>query len=182
MTASVGERQSVDRDAFLARLHDEHRTNLLKFTRRLLPRDPHRAEDVVQECMLRAWRNSEVLSGERVSVRAWLFTVARNVIVDWSRRDRARPLVFGDDDFDQLPGRRDFADEVVERCVVVEGLAELTPTQRQALTQVYWLDLTRQRAATVAGVPVGTVKSRVHNATIAITEALAGHGVTAAGW
>ncbi|KOV86475.1 sigma-70 family RNA polymerase sigma factor, partial [Nocardia sp. NRRL S-836] len=80
-----------------------HREHLLRFTRRLLPGDPHRAEDVVQECMLRAWRHREQLSADGVVVRSWLFTVARNLIVDWIRRDRARPVIFGDDDFDLLP-------------------------------------------------------------------------------
>ncbi|MEU3622137.1 sigma-70 family RNA polymerase sigma factor [Amycolatopsis coloradensis] len=173
---------SADGNAFLAALHAEHREPLLRFTRRLLPVDPHRAEDVVQECLFRAWRNSETLSAKGTSVRGWLFTVARNLIVDWARRDNARPVLFGDDDFDLLPGRVDFADEVVERCVIEEGLARLTPMQREALEHVYRLDRTRQRAAVSIGVPVGTVKSRVHHAKIAMTEVLACHGVTAAGW
>ncbi len=172
----------ADGNVFLASLHTEHREHLLRFTRRLLPTDPHRAEDIVQECLFRAWRNSETLAGKGGSVRAWLFTVARNLIVDWSRRDNARPVVFGDDDFDLLPGGTDFADEVVERCVVEEGLAQLTPMQREALEQVYRHDRTRQRAAVSIGVPVGTVKSRVHHARIAMTEVLACSGVTAAGW
>ncbi|GAA2793049.1 sigma-70 family RNA polymerase sigma factor [Crossiella cryophila] len=166
----------------VAELHAEHREVLLRFARRLLPGDPHRAEDVVQECMLRAWRNSETLAAKDARVRAWLFTVARNLIVDWARRDNARPVLLDDDDFDALPSGTDFADEVLERCVVDQGLARLNPMQRQALEQVYRLDQTRLRAAAVIGVPVGTVKSRVHHATIAMTEALAAHGVTAAGW
>ncbi|GAA4553135.1 sigma-70 family RNA polymerase sigma factor [Amycolatopsis samaneae] len=182
VTSLADRAPSAEGNAFLATLHAEHREHLLRFTRRLLPADPHRAEDVVQECLFRAWRNSETLAGKGKSVRPWLFTVARNLIVDWARRDNARPVVFGDDDFDLLPGGSDFADEVVERCVVEEGLARLTPMQREALEQVYRLDNTRQRAAVAIGVPVGTVKSRVHHARIAMAEALACHGVTAAGW
>ncbi|MEU5692070.1 sigma-70 family RNA polymerase sigma factor [Actinosynnema sp. NPDC020468] len=182
VTALADRAPSAGGGAFLDALHHEHRPALLRFTRRLLPGDPHRAEDVVQECMFRAWRNAELLSDSRTSVRSWLFTVARNVIVDWVRRDNARPVEFGDEDFDLLPGGADFADEVVERCVVEQGLARLSPTQRQALEQVYRLDLTRQRAAATIGVPIGTVKSRVHHARTAMTQALACHGVTAAGW
>ncbi|SMC96581.1 sigma-70 family RNA polymerase sigma factor [Lentzea albidocapillata] len=182
MTVLADRAPSASMNAFLVTLHAEHRGPLLRFARRLLPGDPHRAEDVVQECMFRAWRNSETLLAVRdAAVRPWLFTVARNLIVDLARRDNARPVVFGDDDFDLLPGGADFADEVVDRCLVDESLAKLTPMQRQALEQVYRLDCTRQRAAAAVGIPVGTMKSRVHKATIAMSEALAGHGVTAAG-
>ncbi|MFD5095668.1 sigma-70 family RNA polymerase sigma factor [Amycolatopsis thailandensis] len=182
VTSLADRAPSAEGNAFLAALHTEHRVHLLRFTRGLLPTDPHRAEDVVQECLFRAWRNSETLIEKRIPPRPWLFRVARNLVVDWARRDKARPVVFGDDDFDLLPGDTDFADEVLERCVVEEGLAQLTPIQREALDEVYRLDRTRQRAAASIGVPVGTVKSRVHHATIAMTEVLAGSGVTAAGW
>ncbi|MEV0675281.1 sigma-70 family RNA polymerase sigma factor [Actinosynnema sp. NPDC050436] len=166
---------------FVTALYAEHHAVLLRFVRRLLPRDPHRAEDVVQECFLRAWRHEHVLRRTRGTVRSWLFTVARNVVIDWARRDNARPVEFGDEDFDRLPGAVDPADEVLRRRVVEQGLARLTPAQRQVLRQVYHLDRTRRRAAVALGVPVGTVKSRLHHAVIAFTEALAGCGVTAGG-
>ncbi|MEU4805332.1 sigma-70 family RNA polymerase sigma factor [Actinosynnema sp. NPDC023587] len=181
MSQSTDDRTRADGD-FAAAVYDQHATALLRYVRGLLPNDPHRAEDVVQECVLRAWRNETALAAQRNSVRPWLFRVARNLVVDWSRRDRVRPLTFGDDDFDLLPGPADFADQVVRRCVVDQALSGLTPTHHQALRQVYHLDRTRQRAATAIGVPVGTVKSRVHHATIAVAEALAGCGVTAAEW
>ncbi|MEV0677367.1 sigma-70 family RNA polymerase sigma factor [Actinosynnema sp. NPDC050436] len=167
---------------FVAALYDQHAASLLRYVRSLLPNDPHRAEDVVQECLLRAWRNAGPLAAQRNSVRPWLFRVARNLVIDWGRRDRVRPVAFGDDDLDLLPGPADFAEQVVRRCVVDQALDGLTPTHRQALRQVYHLDRTRQRAAAAIGVPVGTVKSRVHNATIAVTEALAGRGITATDW
>jgi RNA polymerase sigma-70 factor (ECF subfamily) len=53
-----------------------------------------RAEDVVQETMLRAWRHPEVLDkAERqgVSIRGWLVTVARNIVIDGERARKARP-------------------------------------------------------------------------------------------
>ncbi|CCH30771.1 sigma-70 family RNA polymerase sigma factor [Actinosynnema sp. NPDC047251] len=167
---------------FVAAVYDQHAASLLRYVRGLLPNDPHRAEDVVQECVLRAWRNEAALAAQRNSVRPWLFRVARNLVIDWARRDRVRPLEYGDDGFDLLPGSADFADQVLRRCVVDQVLARLTPTHHQALRQVYHLDRTRQRAAAALGVPVGTVKSRVHHATIAATEALAGYGVTTADW
>ncbi|MER7859263.1 sigma-70 family RNA polymerase sigma factor [Amycolatopsis japonica] len=182
VTSLADRAPSASANAFVAKLHAEHRDHLLRFTRSLLPADPHRAEDIVQECLFRAWRNSETLIDRGIPPRPWLFRVARNLVVDWARRDKARPVVFGDDDFDLLPGDIDFTDEVVDRCVVEQGLAQLTPIQREALDRVYRLDLTRQRAAVTIGVPVGTVKSRVHHATTAMAEVLACQGITAAGW
>jgi len=52
--------------------------------------DRARAEDVCQETLLRAWRNASLLDEGQGSVRAWLFTVARNIVIDESRTKRAR--------------------------------------------------------------------------------------------
>src|SRR3712207_1440343 len=81
-----------DQDVVLMQqLHDEHAAALWRFCMRLVNNDRGRAEDVVQETLLRAWRHRTVLEGTPAAVRAWLFTVARNIVIDeWrSRRDHA---------------------------------------------------------------------------------------------
>ena len=53
-----------------------------------LVRDPSIAEDVVQESLLRLWKKPEVLEQPSESARAWLFTVARNIVIDDRRSSR----------------------------------------------------------------------------------------------
>lgn len=62
-------------------LYDEHAAALWRYALRLTG-DRARAEDVVQETLLRAWRHPEVTADTERSARAWLFTVARNMIID----------------------------------------------------------------------------------------------------
>ncbi|WP_410971757.1 sigma factor, partial [Salmonella sp. SAL4437] len=63
---------------------------------RLTGGDRAQAEDVVQETLLRAWKHPEALAGR--PVRPWLFTVARNLVVDAHRAKRARPTETGIDE------------------------------------------------------------------------------------
>ena len=76
--------------ALMQQLHDEHGAALWAYCLRLTGQDRMRAEDVVQETLLRAWRNRERLDESRGSVRAWLFTVARNIVIDEWRTRRAQ--------------------------------------------------------------------------------------------
>src|ERR1700752_3951164 len=66
-------------------LHDEHAAALWRYACRLTG-DPAHAQDVVQETLLRAWQPPEIVIDDDRSARAWLFTVARNTIIDESRR------------------------------------------------------------------------------------------------
>ena len=70
-------------------LYDEHAAALWRYALRLTG-DRARAEDVVQETLLRAWRHPEVTDDVERSARAWLFTVARNMIIDERRSARFR--------------------------------------------------------------------------------------------
>jgi RNA polymerase sigma-70 factor (ECF subfamily) len=74
-----------DREAFFDRLYDEHRSGLHAF---FLGRtgDPELALDLLQEAFVRAWRNTDTLRGlAPVRQRAWLFAVARNLVIDQYR-------------------------------------------------------------------------------------------------
>ena len=82
------------REAVLQDLHDRHARELWRFALRLT-RDPHVAEDVVQEAMLRAWRDPQLELRNDHQARAWLFTVVRNLVVDRWRSAAHRHEVGG---------------------------------------------------------------------------------------
>ena len=71
-------------------LHDEHACALWGYCVRLTNGDRPHAQDVVQETLLRAWRNPKILEQTRGSARAWLFTVARNLVIDEWRTRRSQ--------------------------------------------------------------------------------------------
>src|SRR6185312_7239171 len=75
--------------ALMRVLYDEHAAALWRYALRLTG-DQARAEDVVQETLLRAWQHPEVTDDSERSARAWLFTVARNMIIDERRSARFR--------------------------------------------------------------------------------------------
>src|SRR5258708_3285042 len=70
-------------------LHDEYAAALWRYALRLTG-DRARADDVVQEPLLRAWQHPEITHDSERSARAWLFTVARNMIIDERRSSRFR--------------------------------------------------------------------------------------------
>ena len=81
--------QAARETALMRVLYDEHAAALWRYAVRLTG-DPARAEDVVQETLLRAWQHPEVVEDSERSARAWLFTVARNMIIDDRRSARFR--------------------------------------------------------------------------------------------
>src|ERR1700751_4394027 len=95
-----GERREPAR---VQELYDEHAAALWRHARRLTG-DSARAQDVVQETMLRAWQHPEVVGDNERSARAWLFTVARNMIIDESRSARFRRELSTPDDAGAFEG------------------------------------------------------------------------------
>lgn len=158
-------------DAELLRsLHDEHAGALWAFTVRLLDGDRGRAQDVVQETFLRAWRNPKVLDRQDGSVRSWLFTVARHLVVDDWRRSRRRRELLAAEPVEAVTAAED--DRVLDRAVVAAALRSLSEQHRQVVVACYLQGLSVTEAAEVLGVPAGTVKSRCHYALRAMREAL----------
>jgi RNA polymerase sigma-70 factor (ECF subfamily) len=155
----------------IQQLHDEHATVLFQYCLRLTNQDHGLAEDVVQETMLRGWRHLSELDKSQGSVRGWLFTVARNLVIDeWrSRRSRVE-LVFADVP-DAAPGA-DQTDWLLQAWVVAEAVTRLSPDHRAVLLECYYRDASVEDAARRLGIPNGTVKSRTHYALRALRLAL----------
>ncbi|WP_433528463.1 sigma-70 family RNA polymerase sigma factor [Micromonospora sp. CA-263727] len=156
----------------------QSRPALHRYARRLLPGDPHRAEDLVQETLLRAWRNLASVASAR-SPQAWLSRVAHNLCIDQARRVTARPVEVAEDVTAVEWGPAEsLYDAALDRAVLEPALRSLSAAHREALLLVYYQDRTHREVAGVLGVPPGTVKSRTHNATRELQRALHRRGVT----
>jgi RNA polymerase sigma-70 factor (ECF subfamily) len=160
-----------NRDASLARLFLEYRTVLLHDLLSLTKGDWQWAEDIVQETLLRAWQHADRLDPGKGSVRGWLLRVARNVLIDGARTNRARPTAgdwLGEPTLDVASWRHescfrsggDPADRVATALVLRAAVDRLRPCYRDVLVQLYFHDRTAAQAAAALGIPVGTVKSR----------------------
>ncbi len=78
----------------LRTLHDQHARAVWAYVVRLTNGDSARADDVVQETLLRAWRHPQVLDQSQGSARAWLLTVARRIVIDdWRARGRRAEVI-----------------------------------------------------------------------------------------
>jgi len=164
-------------EASLRALYDEHAPVLLGYALRLTDGDRVRAEDIVQETLLRAWRNLDRLDGRDGPVRPWLFTVAQHLAIDAHRARHARPVEVGDALLADMPGL-DELENTLDRIVVADALDSLSPEHRAVIVETYYRGRSVAEAARALGIPPGTVKSRCYYALRALTLALAERGVT----
>ena len=167
---------AAEDDAIVTGLYQRYRDPLMTFVLRLTAGNRAHAEDVVQETMVRAWREARRLDLSEPSLMPWLTTVARRIVIDDHRRRQARPVETADAELANLPA----ADETAatdRKLMVADALRALTPLHRQVLNETILRDRTVNQAAEVLGVPVGTVKSRVYYALRALEVALAERGV-----
>jgi RNA polymerase sigma-70 factor (ECF subfamily) len=167
-----------DDDGDLLRtLHAEYGDALYGYALRLSGGDRQRAEDLVQETMLRAWQHPEALDPGRGSVRGWLFTTARNLSIDAWRRRAARVGEVITDSPPEVPAFDD-TDRAVESWLVAEALSHLSASHRQVLVECFYRGHSVAEAATKLGVPAGTIKSRTYYALRSLRLALEELGVT----
>jgi len=160
----------------LVALHAEHGRRLWSYTLRLAGGDRMRAEDVVQETLIRVWRHPDVLSRPPGAVRSWLFTVARHLLIDQWRAGQDREVVT--DEVPETATGDAWTDEVLDGWIVADALARLSTEHRQVILLCYFRGLSVAEASRLLGIPEGTVKSRTHYALRALRLALEEKGVT----
>ncbi|MFG3344144.1 sigma-70 family RNA polymerase sigma factor [Streptomyces sp. NPDC048018] len=162
-TAPTAPRATADERA-LKELQREHGQALLTFLLGLTQGDRQRAEDLVQETLLRAWLHPEAFDSPYDSMRPWLFTVARRLAIDARRSRLSRPTEIGDGMLAYAADPADTTEAADAALDVRAAVRGLSPEHRAVLVRLYFRGLTVNEAAADLGIPAGTVKSRSHYA------------------
>ncbi len=165
-------------DVLVTRLFRDHGRVLLAYAQRLTFGDAQRAEDAVQETLLRAWRHREVFEEGAGSPRAWLMTVLRHVVVDEARARHIRPHEVQAAEADLIADPRDDIETALRSWTILEALASLSAQHRAVIVETFYRGSTVAEAAVRLGIPAGTVKSRSYYALRALRLALTERGVT----
>lgn len=159
-------------------LYDKHAAELWRYAVRLTG-DRARAQDVVQETLLKAWQHPEVTGDPARSPRAWLFTVARNMIIDDQRSARFRnESVIADPDQIHDRAGPDEANSAMDRMLLSSALAQLSADHRTVIRRSYYEGWTTAQIAADLEIPEGTVRSRLHYAVRALRLTLQEMGCT----
>ena len=166
---------SGELDELLRALHDAHGPALFRYVARLTG-DYTLAQDVVQEALLRAWKHPEILEQGDGPARAWLFAVARNIVIDERRSAHSRREITTD----ELPEGEslDETESNLDAWLLSDALSSLSEQHRSAIVSAYYLGHSVAEIARQEEVPEGTVKSRLHYAVRALRISLQERGVT----
>ncbi|TCB95418.1 sigma-70 family RNA polymerase sigma factor [Micromonospora zingiberis] len=165
---------ATETDIRIRELLAEHGSPLTRFVRGLTMGNPQTADDLVQETLVRAWRNLDSLPPDSDGrSRRWLFTVARRLVIDEARRRQVRPVeVAADGDLDYGATGDETADTAIAHQALRHAVEQLTMAHRRVLHEIYYRDRTVDEVAVDLGIPVGTVRSRLHYALRALRAAV----------
>ena len=139
-----------DADAALRDLYAQHGQALLAYAERFTA-DRGRAEDIVQETFLRAWRQLPRLLDDERPVRPWLLQVARRLLIDAARAARVRPILSQD-----TKAAKPAVDGGLDHRQARHRELELRPRDRRAVHR----DPDRAARGLAAAAPPATARTR----------------------
>lgn len=159
-------------DQAMAQLYDRYGAVVYSAALRVLG-DGAAAEDVLQDVFVQLWRNPQRFDAKRGSMAAWLAVIARHRAID-QRRKRRPESAAADDEIvlavdPGLDGQAERAESLEQ---VRRVLAGLPNEQQSALEMAFFQGLTHSEIAAKTGEPLGTIKTRIRTALIAIRKTL----------
>src|SRR5438270_5592039 len=158
-----------DEDA-LAALHDRYAQVVYSVALRVLG-ETTQAEDILQEIFLQLWRNPQTFDSSRGSLGAWLAVIARHRAIDYLRRRRPET-----DIEDVVVAVDSNLEQVAERNIAIgkvrAAVEKLPPEQRKPLEMAFFQGLTHSEIAEKTGEPLGTIKTRIRAALLALRKVL----------
>ena len=157
-------RRIVAGDASAARQLVEQKLPRLHALASRMLGDVIEAEDVVQECFVRLWRQAPTWQGGTARVDTWLHRVTLNLCYDRLRRRREVVVAEVPETADPAPGPEAVLDEVEQSQRVSDALQQLPVRQREAIVLQYYQGMSNLDAAAVMDVSVEAFESLLSRA------------------
>jgi RNA polymerase sigma-70 factor (ECF subfamily) len=151
--------------------------SLRRYARGLLS-DGSQADDLVQDTLERAWSRFSLWQN-RGEIRAWMFSIMHNQFINGTRARRRRPEDSAGDALPETPQRAAQTDGLEIRDLD-RTLQRLSHEQREILLLIAVEEMSYQEAATITGVPIGTVMSRLARARERLRHELQGRDAASA--
>jgi RNA polymerase sigma-70 factor (ECF subfamily) len=171
-----------DRAAFAA-LYQKTSAHLFAVVLRIT-RNRAQAEDILQEVYVNVWRNASGFDAAQSQPLTWLTSIARNRAIDSLRRAQTQPQLqgaaAGDDEesdvydtvADESAGPLDLLSRASEALAVSRCMQTLTAQQRQSIALAFYDGLSHAEVANKMREPLGTVKSWLRRALLALKACL----------
>ena len=171
---------SLEDEARFALIFDRHFAAIHRYLHRRAGREL--ADDLAAETFTQAFDHRSGFDATREDARPWLFGIAANLMRHHRRAERRRLLAYvrtGVDPVSELDvdAVHDRVDAAALGPRVALALARLDARDREALLLLAWADLTYPQIAEALGIPVGTVRSRIHRARRRVRALLDGHPI-----
>jgi RNA polymerase sigma-70 factor, ECF subfamily len=145
-------------DQGLRAAYAAHGGELYRFALRALS-DSGIAEEAVQETFVRAWRAGDRFDPALGSLRTWLFSIARNVVIDFGRARSVRPNLNGSPPSEVTID--DPVNDVLIAWQVEEALRRISDHHRIAIVETYYRGRPHSEVAAELQIPEGTLRSRI---------------------
>ncbi|MGE4229435.1 MAG: RNA polymerase sigma factor [Dongiaceae bacterium] len=136
--------------------------------------DRDRADDLVQDCLERAWSRAHLWRPG--NIRSWLFTIMHNVSVNARRREYRAPPVTSLDHPGSEPATRPAQEDHLAVGALRDAVISLPREQQEVILLVGLEEFSYAEAAAILGVPVGTVMSRLHRGRERLRQLLTNQG------
>jgi RNA polymerase sigma-70 factor (ECF subfamily) len=125
--------------------------------------DASAAEEITQEAMVSIWRNAGQFDPSKAAPSTWIFTIARNLVIDRFRKSRRPQFDYGDPAF--VPDEPLPPDRLIEQTQLQQNVRQimdaLSSNERNVLMLSYFENLSHFEISRRLSLPVGTVKSRI---------------------
>lgn len=134
------------------------------------------AEEALQDAFVKIWRKAAVFDATRASPITWMATIARNSAIDWKR---AHGIVLAQVDGDAASDQADASVDMLEtmearstRHHILDCIGRLEPQQARAVRTAFYDGLSHSELAEHMAVPLGTLKSWIRRAMVALKDCI----------